>query len=51
MRLPVFTSLPGYRAGWLRGDAVAGLTVGRCWSRRRGGPGTGFRARKVAWPP
>jgi|HubBroStandDraft_3_1064219.scaffolds.fasta_scaffold44498_2 SulP family sulfate permease len=27
MRLPVFTSLRGYRAGWLRGDAVAGLTV------------------------
>lgn len=24
---PVFTSLRGYRAGWLRGDAVAGLTV------------------------
>ena len=27
MRLPVFTSLRGYRRGWLRGDAVAGLTV------------------------
>ena len=27
MRLPVFTSLRGYRGGWLRGDAVAGLTV------------------------
>ena len=27
MRLPVFTSLRGYRAGWLRGDAIAGLTV------------------------
>ena len=27
MRLPVFTSLQGYRPGWLRGDAVAGLTV------------------------
>src|SRR6202035_5962602 len=27
MRLPVFTSVRGYRAGWLRGDAVAGLTV------------------------
>ena len=26
-RLPVFTSLRGYRPGWLRGDAVAGLTV------------------------
>jgi sulfate permease, SulP family len=26
-RLPVFTSLAGYRPGWLRGDAVAGLTV------------------------
>ena len=26
-RLPVFTSLHEYRAGWLRGDAVAGLTV------------------------
>jgi sulfate permease, SulP family len=27
MRLPVFTSLRGYRPGWLRGDAVARLTV------------------------
>ncbi len=27
MGLPVFMSLQGYRAGWLRGDAVAGLTV------------------------
>jgi high affinity sulfate transporter 1 len=27
MRLPVFTSLAGYRRGWLRGDLVAGLTV------------------------
>jgi sulfate permease, SulP family len=27
MRLPVFTSLHGYRPGWLRGDTVAGLTV------------------------
>jgi len=27
MRLPVFTSLRGYQAGWLRADAVAGLTV------------------------
>jgi MFS superfamily sulfate permease-like transporter len=26
-RLPGFTSLQGYRAGWLRGDLVAGLTV------------------------
>jgi Sulfate permease family len=26
-RLPVFTSLQGYRPAWLRGDAVAGLTV------------------------
>jgi sulfate permease, SulP family len=26
-RPPVFTSLQGYRAGWLRGDLVAGLTV------------------------
>ena len=26
-RLPVFTSLRGYRSGWLRGDLVAGLTV------------------------
>ena len=26
-RLPVFTSLHGYRAGWLGGDLVAGLTV------------------------
>jgi sulfate permease, SulP family len=26
-RLPVFTSLQGYQPGWLRGDAVAGLTV------------------------
>jgi MFS superfamily sulfate permease-like transporter len=27
VRLPVFTSLQGYRPRWLRGDAVAGLTV------------------------
>src|SRR6202046_111643 len=27
LRLPVFTSLRGYRAGGLRGDLVAGLTV------------------------
>ena len=27
MTLPVFTSLRGYRPGWLRGDAIAGLTV------------------------
>jgi sulfate permease, SulP family len=27
MRLPVFTSLRGYRPGWFRGDAIAGLTV------------------------
>jgi high affinity sulfate transporter 1 len=27
LRLPVFTSLRGYRAGWLRGDVIAGLTV------------------------
>jgi sulfate permease, SulP family len=27
MRLPVFTSLRGYRSGWLRSDAVAGVTV------------------------
>jgi sulfate permease, SulP family len=26
-RLPVFTSLHGYRRGWARGDLVAGLTV------------------------
>jgi sulfate permease, SulP family len=26
-RFPVFTSLRGYRPGWLRGDAIAGLTV------------------------
>ncbi len=26
-RPPVFTSLHGYQAGWLRGDLVAGLTV------------------------
>ncbi|MEU7908057.1 SulP family inorganic anion transporter [Actinoplanes sp. NPDC049118] len=25
--LPVLTSLRGYRAGWLRGDLIAGLTV------------------------
>src|ERR1700744_1286061 len=25
--LPVFTSLHGYRASWLRGDVIAGLTV------------------------
>src|SRR3954467_5092639 len=27
MRLLVFSSLRGYRRGWLRGDAIAGLTV------------------------
>src|ERR1700745_2300030 len=27
LRLPVFTSLRGYQAGWLRGDVIAGLTV------------------------
>jgi SulP family sulfate permease len=27
MRLPLFPSLAGYQRGWLRGDAVAGLTV------------------------
>lgn len=27
LRLPVFTSLRGYRASWLRGDVIAGLTV------------------------
>lgn len=27
MKVPVFTSLEGYQPGWLRGDAVAGLTV------------------------
>jgi MFS superfamily sulfate permease-like transporter len=27
VRLPVFASLSGYRGDWLRGDAVAGLTV------------------------
>jgi SulP family sulfate permease len=27
VRLPVFMSLRGYQRGWLRGDAVAGLTV------------------------
>ncbi len=27
IRLPVFTSLHGYPAGWLRDDVVAGLTV------------------------
>ena len=27
MRWPVFTSLGGYRPGWLRGDLIAGLTV------------------------
>jgi sulfate permease, SulP family len=27
LRLPLFTSLRGYDAGWLRGDVVAGLTV------------------------
>ena len=26
-RFPVFTSLRSYRSAWLRGDAVAGLTV------------------------
>ena len=26
-RLPMFTSLRGYQAGWLRGDAIAGLMV------------------------
>src|ERR1700753_3259913 len=27
LRLPVFTSLRDYRASWLRGDVIAGLTV------------------------
>jgi high affinity sulfate transporter 1 len=27
VRFPVFTSLRGYQRGWLRGDAIAGLTV------------------------
>lgn len=27
MRLPIFTSLRGYRTGWLRRDLVAGMTV------------------------
>jgi high affinity sulfate transporter 1 len=27
VKLPLFTSLRGYHAGWLRGDLVAGLTV------------------------
>ena len=27
VKLPLFTSLRGYDTGWLRGDAVAGLTV------------------------
>src|ERR1700754_1388394 len=27
LRLPVFTSLRGYRSTWLRGDLIAGLTV------------------------
>jgi sulfate permease, SulP family len=27
VKLPLFTSLRGYDSGWLRGDAVAGLTV------------------------
>jgi SulP family sulfate permease len=27
VRLPVFTWLPGYDRGWLRGDLIAGLTV------------------------
>src|SRR6201991_3202599 len=27
LRLPVFTSLRGYQAGWLRSDLLAGLTV------------------------
>ena len=27
VKLPLFTSLRGYETGWLRGDAVAGLTV------------------------
>jgi hypothetical protein len=27
MRLPVFTWLPDYERGWVRGDLVAGLTV------------------------
>jgi hypothetical protein len=26
-KLPAFTSLHGYRAPWLRGDVIAGLTV------------------------
>lgn len=27
VKLPVFSSLDGYRAGWVRRDVVAGLTV------------------------
>jgi SulP family sulfate permease len=27
LQVPVFTSLRGYQAGWLRGDVIAGLTV------------------------
>jgi MFS superfamily sulfate permease-like transporter len=27
LRLPLFTSLRGYDTAWLRGDAIAGLTV------------------------
>jgi sulfate permease, SulP family len=27
IRIPLFTSLRGYRPGWLRGDVIAGLTV------------------------
>jgi MFS superfamily sulfate permease-like transporter len=27
VRFPVFASLRGYQGGWLRGDAIAGLTV------------------------
>jgi sulfate permease, SulP family len=27
MKVPLFVSLRGYKAGWLRGDVVAGLTV------------------------
>src|SRR4051794_30981509 len=39
VRLPVFTSLRGYRRGWLRNDAIAGLTV---WAGAGAG-GAGLR--------
>lgn len=34
-RLPMFTSLRGYQAGWLRGYAIAGLTVRAVLRQRR----------------